>query len=44
VTPSRVPAGLQSAIKDCADRAVRALGIIDGPVHAELRYNERGRG
>ena len=42
VTPSRVPAGLQSAIKDCADRAVRALGIIDGPVHAELRYNDRG--
>jgi phosphoribosylaminoimidazole carboxylase (NCAIR synthetase) len=42
VTPSSVPAGLQSAIKDCADRAVRALGIVDGPVHAELRYNERG--
>ncbi len=42
VTPSSVPAGLQAAIKDCADRAVRALGIIDGPVHAELRFNERG--
>jgi len=42
VTPSRVPAGLQAAIKDCADRAVRAVGITDGPVHAELRYNERG--
>ena len=42
VTPSSVPAGLQSAIKDCADRAVRALGIIEGPIHAELRYNERG--
>ncbi len=42
VTPSTVPAGLQTAIKDCADRAVRALGITDGPVHAELRYNENG--
>jgi len=42
VTPSSVPAGLQSAIKDCADRAVRALGIVEGPIHAELRYNERG--
>ena len=42
VTPSRVPAGLQAAIKDCADRAVRALGIIEGAVHAELRYNEGG--
>ena len=42
VTPSSVPAGLQAAIKDCADRAVRALGITDGPIHAELRYNENG--
>jgi len=42
VTPSTVPAGLQAAIRDCADRAVRALGITDGPIHAELRYNENG--
>jgi biotin carboxylase len=42
VTPSSVPAGLQATIKDCAARAVRALGITEGPVHAELRYNERG--
>ena len=42
LTPSSIPAGLQSAIKECADRAVRALGISDGPIHAELRYNERG--
>ena len=42
VTPSSVPAGLQTAIRDCADRAVRAVGITDGPIHAELRYNERG--
>jgi biotin carboxylase len=42
VTPSRVPEGLQRAIVQCADRAARALGLADGPVHAELRYNERG--
>jgi biotin carboxylase len=42
VTPSQVPAGFQKAIGDCAERAVRALGITEGPVHAELRYNERG--
>src|SRR5258705_1310548 len=42
VTPSTVPAGLQASIKDCAERAVRALGITEGPVHAELRYNENG--
>jgi biotin carboxylase len=42
VTPSRAPAGLQSAITQTAERAVRALGIVEGPVHAELRYNDRG--
>jgi hypothetical protein len=26
----------------CAERAVRAIGITEGPIHAELRYNERG--
>jgi biotin carboxylase len=42
VTPSSVPAGLQAAIAQCAERAARALGLTEGPVHAELRYNDRG--
>jgi biotin carboxylase len=42
VTPSRVPAGLQATIAQCAERAARALGLVEGPIHAELRYNERG--
>jgi biotin carboxylase len=42
VTPSRVPAGTQAAIVQCAERAARALGLAEGPIHAELRYNERG--
>ena len=42
VTPSSVPAGLQTAIAQCAERAARALGLTEGPVHAELRYNDRG--
>jgi biotin carboxylase len=42
VTPSQVPVGLQKAITDCVDQAVRALGITDGPIHAEVRYNDRG--
>jgi len=42
VTPSTVPAALQKSIGACAERAVRAMGISDGPIHAELRYNERG--
>ena len=42
VTPSQVPAGLQQAIARCAEGAARALGLTEGPVHAELRYNESG--
>ena len=42
VTPSQVPAGLRSAITQCAERAAKALGLAEGPLHAELRYNERG--
>jgi biotin carboxylase len=42
VTPSRVPAGTQAAIVQCAERAARALGLAEGPIHAELRYNEQG--
>jgi biotin carboxylase len=42
VTPSQVPASVQKAIGECAERAVKALGLTEGPIHAELRYNERG--
>jgi formate-dependent phosphoribosylglycinamide formyltransferase (GAR transformylase) len=42
VTPSRLPAGAQQAIVACAQAAVTALGLLDGPVHAELRYNDGG--
>jgi biotin carboxylase len=39
VTPSRLPRELQATIGDCATRAVRALGLARGPVHAELRVD-----
>jgi biotin carboxylase len=42
VTPSRLPAEPQRAVAACAQAAVAALGIVDGPVHAELRYNAGG--
>jgi biotin carboxylase len=42
VTPSRLPAETQAAIADCAARAAAAIGLRDGPIHAELRVNERG--
>ncbi|MBI2525436.1 MAG: ATP-grasp domain-containing protein [Candidatus Rokubacteria bacterium] len=42
VTPSRLPAATQRAIQVCAARAATALGLQDGPVHAELRLNTEG--
>jgi biotin carboxylase len=42
VTPSRFPADVQRAVADCTARAARALGLREGPVHAELRVNEAG--
>ncbi|HEU5327038.1 MAG TPA: ATP-grasp domain-containing protein [Thermomicrobiales bacterium] len=42
VTPSRLPAPTQAAIAEATRVAARALGLRTGPVHAELRVNERG--
>jgi biotin carboxylase len=42
VTPSRLPTLAQDAIARCAQDAARALGLMEGPVHVELRWNERG--
>jgi D-alanine-D-alanine ligase-like ATP-grasp enzyme len=42
VTPSRLSAAEQSEIEKSARDAVRALGLTQGPVHAEFRVNEEG--
>ena len=42
VTPSRLPAERQREVVACAARAAAELGLTDGPIHAELRLNERG--
>jgi biotin carboxylase len=42
VTPSRLSGEAQRAIGECAARAARALGLVTGPIHAELRINEHG--
>jgi biotin carboxylase len=42
VTPSRLPATVQEAIVACTARAAEALGLREGPVHAELRVNGHG--
>jgi biotin carboxylase len=41
VTPSRLPGPVLSAAIRTAGQAARALGLITGPVHAELRIDDR---
>ena len=42
VTPSRLPAALQSRIADCAGRSARALRLTHGPLHSEFRLHQEG--
>ena len=42
VTPSRLPADVQKAIAHTTAAACAALGLREGPVHAELRVNDDG--
>ncbi|HKP85318.1 MAG TPA: ATP-grasp domain-containing protein [Blastocatellia bacterium] len=42
VTPSRLPGEVQKQIIETTAAATRAMGMTRGPVHAELRVNERG--
>lgn len=42
VTPSRLPSEAQERIAQAANHAALAIGLRDGPVHAELRWNDRG--
>lgn len=42
VTPSRLPQATQDAIVDATQRVCTLAGLTSGPVHAEMRVNERG--
>ncbi|HBK81402.1 MAG TPA: phosphoribosylglycinamide synthetase [Nitrospinae bacterium] len=42
VTPSRLPEKIQEEIVRVTERAARAIGLKDGPVHAEVRVNDGG--
>ena len=42
VTPSRLPEATQAAISARTAEAAAALGLREGPVHAELRINPEG--
>ncbi len=42
VTPSRLPETAQASLREAAARGAEALGLKDGPIHAELRWNTEG--
>jgi biotin carboxylase len=42
VTPSQLPSDVQKQIIRCTQRALEALGLIEGPIHAELRIGPDG--
>jgi hypothetical protein len=42
VTPSREPQSVQTAIVKATAQAIAALGLTDGPIHAEMRVNAAG--
>lgn len=42
VTPSRLSVEVQAQIAQCAADSAAALGLREGPIHAELRVNEQG--
>ena len=42
VTPSSLPSAGQCRLFDATQEAVRALGLTQGPVHAEMRLNDQG--
>ena len=42
ITPSRLSVDIQDALHNATAEAADALGLRHGPVHAELRYNDKG--
>jgi biotin carboxylase len=42
ITPSRLQPAVQEAIMRCTEQAAHALGLVHGPLHAELRVNQDG--
>ncbi len=43
VTPSRLPEGVQHAIEQTVADACAAIGLVEGPIHAEVRLPEGER-
>lgn len=42
ITPSRLPSSVQDEVAGVTQSSVDVLGLLDGPIHAELRVNEEG--
>lgn len=42
MTPSRQPEATQASIYSITQIAAKAIGLVNGPVHAELRINNEG--
>ncbi len=42
ITPSRLSADIQEEIIACTQKGCEALGLREGPIHAEIRVNEKG--
>lgn len=42
VTPSRLPAATQRRVTDAVAAAAAALGLVEGPIHAEVRVGPGG--
>jgi biotin carboxylase len=43
VTPSRHPTGMQARVAEAVAEAAAALGLEEGPIHAELRIDPEGQ-
>ncbi len=43
VTPSRLPAATQAEVAEAVAGAAAAIGLVEGPAHAELRIDADGR-
>jgi len=42
VTPSRLPSHVQQQVEETTAAAARAMGLVKGAIHAELRVNDGG--
>ena len=43
ITPSRQPDDIQRSIKNMAEQSANAIGLLEGPIHAELRTRPQAK-